>query len=173
MKKYCMVGLIILVALFIFGGCAKKELSKEEAKSILSQNPPGKLLRSIPKKSQGDSVDPTQKTTLEKMQEKGYIVLNKAGGRAAKNGTDNYEVTITSKLAPFVVSEDAGVITLKLADIVIDTVTDIVMKGDEADVGYTTKLQTNQLSEDVFAPVHNPSPGPNHAGLRLHNGKWQ
>lgn len=178
MKKFIIVFLVLITGVIvgaglahflsawpIFGGEAKNELSQEEAKSILSQNPPGKLFRSIYKQSQAKSPDPLQKITLEKMQEKGYITLKKVRGE--------YEVTITSKLTPFVVSEDGTMITFKLADIVVDKITDITMKGDELDVAYTTRLETNQLAEDVFAPVSNPTPGPNHAGFRLVDGKWR
>lgn len=106
------------------------------------------------------------------MQAAGYISMKEVAGKAAKGAGDYYEITATEKLSPFVISEDAENINIKLADLVIDQVTGVISKGDEADVAYTTRLELTPVAE-LYAPVRNPGPGPNHTSFRRVNGGWK
>ena len=180
MKKYFLFGFLVLTAVLVSAGCSKKELSKEEAKDMLSRKPAGKLMRTIHKNLVIKPIDPatevaveTEKTLLEKMQKAGFVSIKEKSVKAARTRTDSLEVTATDKLTPFLISQDAETMMLRLADIAVDQVTEITRKGDEADVAFTSKLVPNELGEEVFAPLANPSPGPNHAIFRWADGKWQ
>lgn len=172
MKKLFILVVMILSVVLVLGGCANKGLSKEEAKSILSKYPAGKLLRTISRNTPIKTIDPNDKAILEKLQAAGYLTLKEVSGKAAKGAEPRYEIAAMSRLSPFIVNEDADNINIKLADIVIDQVTAVEIKGEEADATYMTKLELTAVAE-IYAPVSNPSPGPNHASLRLVDGKWK
>jgi len=180
MKKYFLFGFLFLTAMMVSAGCSKKELSKEEAKDMIAKKPAGKLMRTIHKNLVIKPLDPAtkeaveiEKTLLEKMQKAGFVSIKEKSVKAGRGGTDSLEVTAKDKLTPFLISQDAETIMLKLADIAVDQVTEITRKGDEADIAYMNKLVPNELGDEVFAPLANPSPGPNHVIFRWADGKWQ
>jgi hypothetical protein len=97
-------------------------------------------------------VDTEQINFLGRLQKAGYVAL-----RYSKfdNGylVDHYfDVTCTPKLLPYVISQNNGIIELKVADVVFDKITGITkapMDENGRIVEFTTKTLTNPLC-DIF-----------------------
>ncbi len=171
MKTSAYLAVFAVLLLPLLTGCSGKKLTEEEAMSILLKNPPGKVARSISRDEPVDTIVPAVRERLEKLQAAGLVSISTVPGDASRGRGSRYLITPTSKLIPFVVREDPGSVTIKFGDIVIDRITGITQKGDEADVTYTTRLVLTPVGE-VFAPLSNPSPGPNHASFRRVDGRW-
>jgi hypothetical protein len=171
MKTSACFAVFVALLLPLLAGCSGKKLTQEEAMSILLKNPPGKMARSINRDEPVETIDPAVKERLEKLEAAGLVSISTVPGDASRKRGPRYLITPTSKLIPFVVREDPGSLTIKFGDIVIDRITGIRQKGDEADVTYTTRLVLTPVGE-VFAPLSNPSPGPNHASMRRVDGRW-
>lgn len=182
MKNF-LVGLMVIPVFLVVclcTGCSRHELTKEEAKTFLSKQkgavsrPVHKrlLVKTVNGRGQEELSNQMERQAVEKLRDAGYFTVGERTKEAGGRKEMFYEIAATSKLAPFVIREDAEVITVKFGDIVVDEVTGIVRKGDEADVAFTRKMVPTSLGE-IFPVGGENSKNINHATFRFQDGTWR
>lgn len=179
MKGYSVYCFVALIALSVLSGCGPSKLSPEEAKGLLSKNPPGKVFRLVSKRltitdssGERDPQKEEERTLLERLHTAGYISLKQTSKKNGRRTEYSYEALPAPKLGPFVMSQDAGGISVKIAEIVPNNVTDISQRGDTAEVSYANKVVPNEVAP-FFGPLNKPVSGLSHATFRYRDGKWQ
>jgi hypothetical protein len=180
MHKRVFFPVIVLVGIAVlFSGCGRKNLSKDQAREFLAKGT-GTVSRPLHKKllikivEQGGEQlqNETEKQAVEKLRDAGYVSITEGLNRSGRREETYYQVTASPKLSPYVIREDPEAIMVRFGDVVIDEVTGVVQKGDQADVTYTTKVVPTTLGELV--QIGDPSArNVNRATFRYQKGQWR